>query len=496
LNNFKIAFQNFLESNPGVLQNAEIVPEGDKSLIVLSPLSLEHFFARNWVSKRYISTIVERPQRLLAVSIGIAAALSIYPSSFTLLNSTKLSPLDSSHVIKVHGKNWPAEIERLSNESREKLKDQKLEVPDDWNSGDIYINPHTVIALKSVIGAVETAVDSVFSPGADSGLSPKRSFVVIRPPGHHSHPCLPSGFCLINNVQIGIQYAFEKYDVTHAVILDIDLHHGDGTQDICWLRGGWKPEYGDESLNDEPDNLFDEYEKRSALNGPKVGYFSLHDINSFPTESGFATQANIKNASTCIAAHDLYIWNVHLKPYKDLEDFNRLYERRYIEILRKAEEFLLEARNTHSHLSEKSFESNGKIPAPSPFKAIVMISAGFDGSEYETPSMQRHDVNVPTSFYQRFTKDAIKLSNLYSNGKLISFLEGGYSDGALVSGTFSHLVGLQNKTWNDNWTNETVIKDLTKGCKPKWTALKKPAKTETSRWSNEVIKLGRAMIPK
>ncbi|CCH41132.1 Histone deacetylase HOS3 [Wickerhamomyces ciferrii] len=483
LSNFKEKFRDYLIKYKEVAENAKHIPNGEKTMIVLSPLSLKHAFGRDWVSKTYISTIVERPQRLLATSMGIAAAFSMFPSQYTLVSSKKKSPLNSPHVLKIHGKNWPRDLEEKCLESEAKLAAGQIEVPDDWNSGDIYLTRGTIDAISGVIGSIETAIDTIL----DSDINtPKRAFVAIRPPGHHSHPCAPSGFCLINNAQIAIEYSADKHDVTHAVILDIDLHHGDGSQDICWQKAGFEPDFGESAAGYETESDDDSSFKKEATE-PKVGYFSLHDINSFPTELGYATAGNIKNASTCIMAHDLGIWNVHLQPYEKEEDFYNDYKERYTQVLKKADEYLSNAR--------RSYElENAKNPNKKPFKALIVISAGFDASEYEVQTMQRHGVHVPTSFYAKFTSDAIKLAKRHSNGSILSLLEGGYSDGALSSGVFSHLVGLQELKWDQSWGSPEVVKELVKGCKPKWNYTKSPS-TEIKKWTNEVCSIGRSLLP-
>ncbi|CDK24182.1 unnamed protein product [Kuraishia capsulata CBS 1993] len=487
LQKFRETFFEFIEQFPEIVEQQEVCNIQDKALVILSPLSVKHRFGRDWVSKAYISSIVERPQRLLAVSIGISAALSMFPSYYTFISSTTLGALDSPHVLKVHGRKWLDQIVELCAKSTAKLENGEIEVPDEWNSGDIYLTADTLLALKGVVGAVETAVDQVHSSKANSGEAPKRAFVAIRPPGHHSHPCTPSGFCLINNAQIAILYAHAKFDVTHAVILDIDLHHGDGTQDICWEQGGFKADYGDS----EDSEGYDEYEKR-APTGPKVGYFSLHDINSFPTELGYATSENVKNASLCLMGHDMCIWNVHLQPYKTQAEFDDLYYNQYCELFKRAEMFLKKSKLEHD---EKILEARKrKQPIPAPFKALVVMSSGFDGSEFETQTMQRHKVNVPTSFYARFTSDTVNLANSYSEGRLISFLEGGYSDAALSSGVFAHMVGLQQQKWDESWGKDSLVKELVKGCRPKWTPVKAP-RSDVSKWANWVCRMGRDMVP-
>ncbi|KOG96200.1 histone deacetylase [Saccharomyces eubayanus] len=480
LERFYRQFQTFVQNNPNVISAARAaaqIPESAKAVVVLSPYSLQHVFPREWVTKSYKKTIVERPERLLASSMGISAAITMYPSLFTLKSShLRKGSLMAPHVLKVHGSHWPTELIELCQMADAKLLKGEIEVPDTWNSGDIYLSSKTIKALQGTIGAIETGVDSIFKGPSPEHIS-NRAFVAIRPPGHHCHYATPSGFCLLNNVHVAIEYAFDTYDVTHVVVLDFDLHHGDGTQDICWKRAGFKPE--EESEN----SSYDDFGKMFA-EFPKVGYFSMHDINSFPTESGFATKENIKNASTCIMnSHDLNIWNVHLSKWTTEEEFNILYRTKYRTLFAKADEFFKTAK-LEMNQQEKTF------------KGLVVISAGFDASEFEQTSMQRHSVNVPTSFYTTFTKDALKLAQMHCHGKVLSLMEGGYSDKAICSGVFAHLIGLQNQDWVKEWGSEQVVKEIVRGCKSTW----KPYKTRRAKdviriWAEEVIRLGRAMIP-
>lgn len=511
LTKFHRSLTEFIKMNPHVESDSpRFFKETDKTLVILLPYSAEHAFGRKWVTKSYLATIFERPQRLLALCIGVAAALTMYPYFYSVINATKRGLVLLPHVLKVHGKNWPKKLFELCLDSHDKLRANKIEVPEDWNTGDIYLTPRTINAIEGVVGTLETAVDKLFAEKHDL------AFVVIRPPGHHSHACLPLGFCLLNNVQIAIEYAFDTYRVTHCAILDIDLHHGDGLQDICWERAGFMGDYGQDPDEDEGDHLKDhprdEYGKRYARY-PKVGYFSLHDIKLYPTEHGYATKENIKNALTCIMDHDLNIWNVHLQEWKLEEEFYKHYQTKYVAILNRANQFLNQAKKQYENeyleylvqlakynkylLKQKPI---AKPVAPPPFKPLIMISAGFDASEYENPMMQRHGINVPTSFYATFTKDVVKLAKIHTGGKVISFLEGGYSDGALTTGIFSHLIGLNHaddsdgSLWNETWGTPDVMKELTRGCKKTWTPYKKPT-TDMTVWANEVIKLGRAMMP-
>ncbi|KAM9926266.1 hypothetical protein OXX59_003340 [Metschnikowia pulcherrima] len=517
---FEKAFGEFILANPKIeSESPRFTHPRRRTLILLSPYSPEHVFGRKWVSKSYLATIFERPQRLLASSLGIAAALTMYPYYYDIQNSTKRGSLFSDHVRKVHGNSWPKELFELCLKSNEKLRKGQTEVPKDWNTGDIYLTPKTITALEGVLGTIETAVDSLYN-NPDDSMNHNLAFVAIRPPGHHSHACLPSGFCMLNNAQIGIEYAFGTHGITHCAILDIDLHHGDGSQDICWERAGFSGDYGkeDDEFEDHLENPRDAYGKKFA-SYPKVGYFSLHDIKSYPTELGFASKQNIKNASLCIMDHDLNLWNVHLQEWNTEEEFYKHYQTKYVAILNRANQFLNQSKKQHDQLHANYLSDLAKYnkfllrpslhkqapqkpQPPPPFKPLLVISAGFDASEYENPQMQRHSINVPTSFYAKFTEDVVKLAQIHTKGKVLSFLEGGYSDGALVSGIFSHLIGLTNRRtdegdnslWNETWGSDHVVKELTRGCKRTWTPYKNP-RTETTIWANEVIKLGRSMMP-
>jgi acetoin utilization deacetylase AcuC-like enzyme len=84
-------------------------------------------------------------------------------------------------------------------------------------------------ALRAV-GAGLLAVDRVFDPG--SGV--KNVFAQVRPCGHHARPQQAMGFCIFNNVAIAGLYARKKYGAERIAVVDFDVHHGNGTQDIFW----------------------------------------------------------------------------------------------------------------------------------------------------------------------------------------------------------------------------------------------------------------------
>ncbi|KAL9577008.1 MAG: hypothetical protein Q9212_006655, partial [Teloschistes hypoglaucus] len=420
------------------------------TVVILQDDCYGHRYSRPRTSRANLSTIVERPERIHASILGLVTAyvrvggrhaishaaphpkrkvglLASMP--FRIQKTNRRVSLTSQAPENVHGAQWMSELKAMCDAAESKLatngkelsRPQSTEQDTEKGSaektklheGDLYLCSGSLEALEGAIGGVCEAVDAVFRDGG-----PRRAFVCIRPPGHHCSADMPSGFCWVNNVHIGINYATRTHELTHAAIIDFDLHHGDGSQAITWEHNA--------KVASMPKNT--PQSKRTA-----IGYFSLHDINSYPCEGG--DDDKVRNASLCLEnAHGQTIWNVHLQPWKTEREFWDLYQDRYAAILAKARSFL---RFHTDRLRQAPLH-----PRP---RAAIFLSAGFDASEWESPGMQRHQVNVPTDFYARFTRDVVAIADeegLGVDGRVISVLEGGYSDRALMSGVLSHLSGL------------------------------------------------------
>ncbi|KAI0769127.1 Arginase/deacetylase [Trametes elegans] len=431
------------------------------------------FLQKSCLQHRYIRTrdqshIVERPERLRAVNVGLAAAIArleeVAPPAADSTSATGTatpSGVDTDDLTRALDKlqlstpsrsepnvrmpitivhsdasvdilNHPAvkfvhgDIERdvyLENlkawakGSHDKVAKGESEIPEGYSQGDLYLCPGSLDAIQGALGTVCEAVDAVMQGFADKTLSskphPSQAFVAIRPPGHHCGEDTPSGFCFVNNVAVGAAHAHLKHNVNRVIVFDIDLHHGNGTQAVAW------------GINEETyrKQLEAEHGAPDSKPGLQIYYGSIHDILSYPCEDG--KPELIQAASVSIhGPHGQHIENIHLRPYTSEKEFwDTLYPSQYLRLLDKAREFI---------------ERTGGVRNDT----LVFISCGFDASEHEYPSMSRHQRKVPTSFYHRFAQDARTFAEQYAQGRLISLLEGGYSDRALTSGAMAHLSGL------------------------------------------------------
>ena len=94
--------------------------------------------------------------------------------------------------------------------------------------GDTIISPGSKDATFDAVGSIIAAIDGV------ENKEFKNAFCAVRPPGHHSNQNKAAGFCILNSVSIGANYLIQKYKYKKIAIVDIDVHHGNGTQDIFY----------------------------------------------------------------------------------------------------------------------------------------------------------------------------------------------------------------------------------------------------------------------
>ncbi len=118
-------------------------------------------------------------------------------------------------LLRAHGAHYVAHIETLSPHEGYAQVDP-----------DTRMNPYTLTAARHAAGAAVLATDLVMAGEVTS------AFCAVRPPGHHAERDAAMGFCFFNNVAVGIRHAQRQHGVTRIALVDFDVHHGNGSEDI------------------------------------------------------------------------------------------------------------------------------------------------------------------------------------------------------------------------------------------------------------------------
>ncbi len=100
-----------------------------------------------------------------------------------------------------------------------------------WMDVDTYVVPHSYDAALRSAGGVLAAADAIIDGDVES------AFCLVRPPGHHATPSRAMGFCLFNNVALAAAHLLERRGLARVAIVDFDVHHGNGTQDVFYSDG-------------------------------------------------------------------------------------------------------------------------------------------------------------------------------------------------------------------------------------------------------------------
>jgi acetoin utilization deacetylase AcuC-like enzyme len=225
--------------------------------------------------------------------------------------------------------------------------------------GDTIISPGSKEATLDAVGSIITAIEGV------QNNEFQNAFCAVRPPGHHAEKNKAMGFCIYNNVAVGAHYLLEKYKLNKIAIIDFDVHHGNGTQ-----------------------NIFYENEK--------VLYVSTHQYPYYPGSGTKQEKGKYNN-----------ILNIPLPAGTDSEQYLNAYEF----VLKKLTEFKPQ---------------------------FILFSAGFDAHK-DDPLAQFQLKSI--DFYD-LTKRTLSLAKVFSEGKVVSILEGGYDLNALQESTEMHVSAL------------------------------------------------------
>jgi acetoin utilization deacetylase AcuC-like enzyme len=181
---------------------AQPLTGGDAAMTLLytDPLFLRHDTGQH----------PERPERLRSISARLEKAGLVERCT-----RASYTPLSGEVVNQVHE---PQVLERVR---------QAAESGGDWLDGDTFVSAASFDVALAAAGACASAVEAVLS-GAD-----RTALCLVRPPGHHATPTHSMGFCLFNNIALAAHRA-RQHGLTRLLIVDWDVHHGNGTQDIFY----------------------------------------------------------------------------------------------------------------------------------------------------------------------------------------------------------------------------------------------------------------------
>ena len=129
----------------------------------------------------------------------------------------KPNKFENSFLIKTHTSNYIDQVDKSFPKKGYNFLD-----------GDTIVSPGSKDASKDAVGSIITAIDGVQKKEF------KNAFCAVRPPGHHAEKEKAMGFCIYNNVAVGANYLIEKYKYNKIAIIDFDVHHGNGTQNIFY----------------------------------------------------------------------------------------------------------------------------------------------------------------------------------------------------------------------------------------------------------------------
>jgi len=170
--------------------------------------------------------------------------------------------------------------------------------------GDTVVSPGSKEATKDAVGSIITAIDGVQQKEF------KNAFCAVRPPGHHAEKDKAMGFCIYNNVAVGANYLIEKYKYNKVAIIDFDVHHGNGTQDIFY-------------------------------NNEKVLYISTHQYPYYPGSGSDKETGKFNN-----------ILNIPLEAGTTAEQFLNAYENVLKKLKEFKPEFLLFSAGFDAHIDD------------------------------------------------------------------------------------------------------------------------------------------------
>lgn len=158
----------------------------------------------------------ESPNRLMAIENALHRSELIKQ-----VRRAEPRPATPAEIALMHSPDYVEDMERKGKKARDTKTTIQLDV-----AAETFMSPESYDTAKLAAGAGLVAIEQVLKHGAPT------SFVAVRPPGHHALADRPMGFCIFNNIAIAARYAQRELGAKKVMIIDWDVHHGNGTQEL------------------------------------------------------------------------------------------------------------------------------------------------------------------------------------------------------------------------------------------------------------------------
>ncbi len=288
----------------------------------------------------------ERPERLVAIReelkrTGLAAKCQSA--------QTRVATVDE--LSKIHGGMYVGRVAQYAKEGG------------GWIEGDTFMSPKSYDVACRAAGTAIAAVDAVMK-GTD-----KQALCLVRPPGHHALVHEAMGFCLFNNIALAADHAVKHHHLERVLVVDWDVHHGNGTQDIFYERDD-------------------------------VWFLSAHRSPFYPGTGAKDETGTGKGLGTK--------FNLPVAFGTSRKDYLTRFESMLNDAARKCK------------------------------PQMVLVSAGFDAHAQDPIG----SLGLETEDFETLTRMVIQVAETYSQGRLVSCLEGGYHVQRLAESVACHLTTL------------------------------------------------------
>jgi len=281
----------------------------------------------------------ESPARIEAIEAQLQEQGIAQHLDFRLAPEASIDDIRRVHLLDT--------IEMVRDNTPDKLGDY-------FGIHDISINQYTWQAALRAAGAAGAATDAVIASEINN------AFCLVRPIGHHATPSTPMGFCVFNNVAIAAMRALKVHGLERVAIIDIDVHHGNGTDEIF-------------------------------AHEPRVMMASFYQTYLYPFSGNERQRAHMVNVPV---------------PARTKGDgIRKLVTEQWLPAL-------------HAHKPE-----------------MIFISAGFDAHRDDPLG----EMELVEDDYAWITQQVMNVANEHAQGRIVSFLEGGYNLQALAKSAAAHI---------------------------------------------------------